>query len=133
MNAVNHSLLASQRVMPDLKSFLWHLVRRLTVMPDQLPGAFALLHLLKSPLPIPPHKYPLLPCLPPHVRPPPALVHLDNVEIGQQCTIILQAVLLDALGNVDIRLIVMPPTLAHETIENQDLLRIQPTPIRVTP
>src|SRR5213595_2255186 len=63
-----------------------------------------------------------LPCVPPHVGIPAALVHLDEVEVGEHAAIVSQSVLLDHVRDESIGLIVVPATLAHEAVVDEDLL-----------
>jgi hypothetical protein len=70
----------------------------------------------------------LPPSVSPHVGIPPTLVHLDEVKISEHAAIISQTMLLNHFSEEPIGLIIMPASLANETVVNQNLLlREQPT------
>src|SRR5215510_10523643 len=72
------------------------------------------------------------PCVSPHVETPAALVHLDEVKIGEHSAIIAQTKLRNHLSE-DAGLIIVPASFTDETVVNQNLLLRQLPTIGETP
>ena len=51
-------------------------------------------------------QHPSLPRLSPHVRIPAAFVHFDEVKVGDEAAVVLEAVLADHVGDEDVCLVV---------------------------
>jgi hypothetical protein len=64
---------------------------------------------------------------------PATLVHLDEVKISKRAAIISQTKLLNHLSEEPIGLIIMPASLANETVVNQNLLLREPPAIDEAP
>src|SRR4029450_11661529 len=69
----------------------------------------------------------------PHVGIPAALVHLDEVKISRHAAIISQTKLPNNLTEGRVALIIMPASLANETVINQNLLFREPATIGKAP
>src|SRR2546423_12311696 len=69
----------------------------------------------------------------PHIGIPAAFVHFDDVEIGQDGAVIGEGVFFDHGGNESVTLVVVPTSLAHEAVVNEDLFVSEPPPVGEAP
>src|SRR5215475_10611931 len=73
------------------------------------------------------------PSISPHVGIPATLIHLDEVKISEHTAIISQTKLLNHLNEGPVGLIIVPASLANETVVNQNLLFCESPTIGETP